>query len=156
MSGNNNFRSFSKLRGRSDHYGCHSHFSTPSSNHGSIFQIIGRGCEKKIFVPFQIVLLPQFYFFYISVPPKIHHVTSGGHLQVRKGSPVRLECSASGNPAPNITWTRKNNLLPNGKCPQPIYHGRNTPSCFSGHPSLPILWLNFSMEPSKLEAMSNF
>jgi len=51
----------------------------------------------------------------ILVPPKILHVTSGGHLQVKKGSPVRLECNASGNPIPNITWTRKNNVLPNGK-----------------------------------------
>uniref|UniRef100_A0A1B0CS53 Ig-like domain-containing protein n=3 Tax=Lutzomyia longipalpis TaxID=7200 RepID=A0A1B0CS53_LUTLO len=49
----------------------------------------------------------------ILVPPVIHHVTSGGSLQVKKGMPVYLECFASGNPVPNITWTRKNNVLPN-------------------------------------------
>ncbi|XP_055389273.1 neural cell adhesion molecule 2-like [Condylostylus longicornis] len=51
----------------------------------------------------------------ILIPPKIHHVTNGGLIQVKKGSPVRLECSAQGNPTPNITWTRKNNILPNGE-----------------------------------------
>lgn len=30
------------------------------------------------------------------VPPVIHHVTSGGHLQIKKGSPVSIECLAYG------------------------------------------------------------
>ncbi|XP_075214142.1 lachesin-like [Lycorma delicatula] len=51
----------------------------------------------------------------ILVPPRIHSVTSDGQVEVKKGSTVTLECRASGNPVPAITWTRKNNLLPNGE-----------------------------------------
>lgn len=35
-------------------------------------------------------------------------------MEVKKGSSVKLECKASGNPEPKITWSRKNNLLPDG------------------------------------------
>ncbi|GJQ79724.1 hypothetical protein Trydic_g5869 [Trypoxylus dichotomus] len=51
----------------------------------------------------------------IHVPPRIHYVSSNGRVEVKKGSSVRLECKASGNPVPKITWSRKNNLLPGGE-----------------------------------------
>ncbi|XP_063910469.1 limbic system-associated membrane protein isoform X2 [Zophobas morio] len=50
----------------------------------------------------------------ILVPPRIHYVSSNGRVEVKKGSSVRLECKASGNPVPKITWSRKNNVLPSG------------------------------------------
>ena len=58
---------------------------------------------------YSIFMLNKFTFI---VPPRIHHIS--GALSARKGSTVRIECSASGNPSPNITWSRKNNLLPSG------------------------------------------
>ncbi|XP_060520737.1 limbic system-associated membrane protein-like isoform X2 [Cylas formicarius] len=51
----------------------------------------------------------------ILVPPRIHYVTSNGRVEVKKGSTVRLECKASGNPVPKVTWSRKNNMLPGGE-----------------------------------------
>ncbi|KAL3275799.1 hypothetical protein HHI36_020543 [Cryptolaemus montrouzieri] len=51
----------------------------------------------------------------ILVPPRIFFVSSNGRAEVKKGSSVRLECKASGNPVPKITWSRKNNLLPGGE-----------------------------------------
>ncbi|KAH0812707.1 hypothetical protein GEV33_010084 [Tenebrio molitor] len=51
---------------------------------------------------------------HFSMPPRIHYVTSNGRVEVKKGSTVKLECRASGNPVPKITWSRKNNVLPSG------------------------------------------
>lgn len=48
------------------------------------------------------------------MPPQIYYVTSNGRVEVKKDSAVKLECKASGNPKPKITWSRKNNLLPEG------------------------------------------
>lgn len=52
---------------------------------------------------------------YFPVPPRIHYVSSNGRVEVKKGTSVRLECKASGNPVPKITWSRRNNLLPGGE-----------------------------------------
>ncbi|XP_044727182.1 limbic system-associated membrane protein [Chrysoperla carnea] len=51
----------------------------------------------------------------ILVPPQIDYMTADGKVEVKKGSSVRLECRASGNPEPVITWSRRNNLLPSGE-----------------------------------------
>ncbi|XP_046382563.1 neural cell adhesion molecule 1-like isoform X1 [Ischnura elegans] len=51
----------------------------------------------------------------ILVPPRIHFVSNDGKYEVKKGSTVTLECKASGNPVPFISWSRKNNLLPSGE-----------------------------------------
>lgn len=43
----------------------------------------------------------------VSVPPVIEKVTSGGLVEVKKGTKIVLECKTSGIPPPTITWTRR-------------------------------------------------
>lgn len=42
-----------------------------------------------------------------AVPSRIKSVTSGGNIDTKKDSTIKLNCEADGNPVPNITWTRK-------------------------------------------------
>ncbi|EEB18285.1 limbic system-associated membrane protein precursor, putative [Pediculus humanus corporis] len=67
-------------------------------------------CQIGTMVPLEITHTLE-----ILVPPRIHHVTSGGNVEVKKGQTVTLECRASGNPVPSVAWSRKNNVLPSGE-----------------------------------------
>ncbi|XP_050067156.1 neural cell adhesion molecule 2-like isoform X2 [Anopheles maculipalpis] len=51
----------------------------------------------------------------ILVPPKIDYISPANKMDIHKGAPIRMECRASGNPAPKIVWSRKNNVMPNGE-----------------------------------------
>lgn len=44
---------------------------------------------------------------FVSVPPSIRTTPANGVLTARKGGSITLECKASGNPVPNIIWSRK-------------------------------------------------
>jgi hypothetical protein len=43
----------------------------------------------------------------IMVPPSVRPVPQNGQITARKGSSVTLECKATGNPVPNLIWTKK-------------------------------------------------
>lgn len=45
----------------------------------------------------------------ILVPPTVRAHPETGHVTARKGSTVTLECKASGNPVPSITWVKRVN-----------------------------------------------
>ncbi|KAF6214450.1 hypothetical protein GE061_009193 [Apolygus lucorum] len=45
----------------------------------------------------------------ILVPPQIVEVSGSGLVEVRKGTPVGLECRAKGNPTPFYQWSRRTN-----------------------------------------------
>lgn len=43
----------------------------------------------------------------VSVPPTVQSSVPKGQLTTRRGGTVTLTCTASGNPMPNILWTKK-------------------------------------------------
>lgn len=43
----------------------------------------------------------------ILVPPTVRAHPETGHVTARKGSTVTLECKASGNPVPSISWVKR-------------------------------------------------
>lgn len=45
------------------------------------------------------------------VPPKIDFITPIAKVEVSKGASIKMECRASGNPAPKIIWSREVNSL---------------------------------------------
>ena len=48
---------------------------------------------------------------FISVPPRVRAKPEDGNIVVKKGTEVTLECSASGNPVPKVTWTREVSIM---------------------------------------------
>jgi len=59
----------------------------------------------------------------VLVPPRVRPRPEDGNIVVKKGTEVTLECSASGNPVPTITWNRENDHLPEGHVSGPNSHG---------------------------------
>ncbi|RZF46093.1 hypothetical protein LSTR_LSTR004806 [Laodelphax striatellus] len=51
----------------------------------------------------------------ILVPPSIRASPASGQLTARKGGTITLECKASGNPVPSISWSRKGKAMPIGE-----------------------------------------
>ena len=46
-----------------------------------------------------------------TVPPRVRAKPEDGNIVVKKGTPVTLECSASGNPVPTVVWSREVNYM---------------------------------------------
>ena len=43
----------------------------------------------------------------VAVPPRVRSKPADGKIVIKKGVEVMLECIASGNPVPKVTWTRE-------------------------------------------------
>ena len=55
--------------------------------------------------------LVTYFLSFISVPPRVRAKPEDGNIVVKKGTEVTLECSASGNPVPKVTWTREVSIM---------------------------------------------
>lgn len=83
---------------------------------------------------------------FVSVPPSVRAVPTTGQLTARKGGAVTLECKASGNPVPSITWTKKVSVfkkcfIQSHKNFLPLF------KCFKQHPILKLLEANKNQLP---------
>jgi len=50
----------------------------------------------------------------VLIPASVQPQPSSGQYTVREGSTMTLECLATGNPEPIITWKKESSVLPNG------------------------------------------
>ncbi|XP_043193030.1 Down syndrome cell adhesion molecule-like protein Dscam2 isoform X1 [Amphibalanus amphitrite] len=51
----------------------------------------------------------------VRYPPMVKATPEDGVLVARQGTTASMACTASGNPTPTVTWTKKGGLLPGGK-----------------------------------------
>ena len=68
-----------------------------------------------LLIYFACKILFKIVTFLFSVPPTLHLDPSNQKIVVRSGTTVALRCKASGNPAPKITWRKRNDRLPAGE-----------------------------------------
>ena len=65
--------------------------------------------DAKVHFGLKMILFP------VSVPPTLLLDPSNQKIVVRSGTTVALRCKATGNPAPKITWRKRNDRLPAGE-----------------------------------------
>ena len=63
--------------------------------------------KKRNTSSFQKYFLVIIVIHFFLVPPRVKPKPEDGNIVVKKGTEVALECNASGNPVPTITWTRE-------------------------------------------------
>ena len=69
--------------------------------------------ERKKEIDLITIFIHLLHFFLsLSVPPRVRAQPQDGNIVVKKNSEVTLECEASGNPVPKVTWSRDVSIFP--------------------------------------------